>query len=160
MRKILKILSVTGFLLYGVLMLWLLFGQRLGYAFDGAYTERLAANINLIPFKTVSEYVTDLSVSVSFEELRHAVINLVGNVIMFVPLGFLLPCVVRRMRGFLRHLAYCAVVIILIELIQLFTLLGSLDVDDLILNLIGTTAGYLIFKIANTIANKRLEGAE
>ena len=92
MRKILKILSFVGFLLYGVLMLWLLFGQRLGYAFDGAYTERLAANINLIPFKTVSEYVADLSVSVSFGELRHAVINLVGNVIMFVPLGFSVCC--------------------------------------------------------------------
>ena len=157
MRKALKILSYTGFFLYAVLMLWLLFGQRLGYAFEGAYWEKLAANINLMPFKTVTGYVADLFSDVSFGEFRHAVINLVGNVIMFVPLGFLLPCVVRRMRSFLRHFAYCAVLIVFIELIQLFTLLGSLDIDDLLLNLIGTTVGYLIFKAVNTAANKRLE---
>ncbi len=157
MRRTLKILSYTGLMLYTVLMLWLLFGQRLGYAFGGTYLESLAANINIVPLKTVSQYVRVFATDASYGELRHAVINLVGNVIMFVPLGLLLPCVVRKMRGFLRHFVYCAVVIIFIELIQLFTLLGSLDIDDLILNLIGTTVGYLVFKVTNTAANKRLE---
>ena len=32
-----------------------------------------------------------------------------------------------------------------VEILQLFTLLGSMDIDDLILNLAGMIFGYLIF---------------
>ena len=34
--------------------------------------------------------------------------------------------------------------ILLIEALQLFTLLGSFDVDDIILNLCGMTVGYFL----------------
>ena len=35
------------------------------------------------------------------------------------------------------------------EVIQLFTLLGSFDVDDVILNLLGMTVGFLIHAIGS-----------
>ena len=39
-----------------------------------------------------------------------------------------------------------AAVMTVVEIIQLFTLLGSCDVDDLILNILGVFIGFIIFK--------------
>ena len=71
-------------------------------------------------------------------------INLVGNVVLFIPAGWLLPRLWRRFRNFFLFILTCAVSIFLIETLQLFTLLGSFDVDDIILNLSGMLLGYLV----------------
>ncbi len=45
--------------------------------------------------------------------------------------------------------------ILLIEIFQFFTNLGSFDVDDIILNMIGIVCGYLMFQIINRIAVRK-----
>lgn len=132
------------FLLYCILMLWLLFGQRIGRLTVWDYREQLLLNLNLIPFATVGRYLHFLQVQQG-ALLRHAVINLAGNIVMFVPLGFFLPFLCPKLRGFLRLLPAAVCLILSIELIQLFSLLGSCDIDDLLLNLIGIFIGYLVF---------------
>ena len=141
-NKLLK----AGFAVYALLMLWLLFGQRLGYSKDGEYSEMLLANINLVPFHTVGLFVRSLLRSENPALLRHAVINLAGNVVMFVPLGFFIPAVFVRMRTFAKTVLCSAAVVTVVEIIQLFTLLGSCDIDDLILNMLGVAVGFIIFK--------------
>ena len=70
-------------------------------------------------------------------------INLAGNVLIFAPLGFLPPLLWRRWRH-RTALLLSAGTSCLIEFLQLF--LGrSVDVDDLILNVAGGFAGYLLF---------------
>ena len=76
--------------------------------------------------------------------IRHCVINLAGNVLLFIPIGYWLVRLWPRFRNFFLFLATCAGSILLIEALQLFTLLGSCDVDDIILNLAGMTLGYLL----------------
>ena len=66
---------------------------------------------------------------------------------MFIPLGFCLPWVHARLRRWWKTLLVSAGVILCVELTQLVTLLGHCDVDDLILNLIGVTMGYLLWAI-------------
>ena len=132
------------FLLYTVLMLWLLFGQRIGRLTVWDYREQLLLNLNLIPFATIDRYLHFLQVQQG-ALLRHAVINLAGNIVMFVPLGFFLPCFFPKLRAFLRLLPAAVCLILSIELIQLFSLLGSCDIDDLLLNLIGIFIGYPLF---------------
>ena len=141
--------SVLLFSLYTAWMIWLLFGQRMGYSSDRTYWERLLANLNYQPWDTVSRYLWVLRHSANQTQIRHAIINLGGNVIMFVPLGFFAPCIWSKMRKFGWHLLAMVVTIVSIELLQLFTLLGSCDVDDLLLNLVGTTLGFLVWKISS-----------
>ena len=50
--------------------------------------------------------------------------------------------------SFAISMLYALITIVCIEIIQLVTLLGSLDVDDLILNMIGVVIGYLIYRLA------------
>lgn len=136
-----------AFILYIALMAWLLFGQRVGNDVSGGYWNELSQNINLTPFETVGKYLNTLKNSENGRISHQAVINLGGNVIMFVPLGFLLPFNLSRAKSLKGCMTACLIIIMCVELIQLFTLLGSFDVDDLILNMVGVWIGYMIYSI-------------
>lgn len=131
------------FMAYCALMLWLLF-DRAGYVEGIPYSEQL--KWNLIPFETITRFIRLLDSS--DPALRnHAVINLFGNVIMFIPLGFCLPMLWERLRKLWKVLLTTALIITLVELTQLLTLVGSCDTDDLILNVLGTAIGYGLHKL-------------
>ena len=131
------------FLCYSALMLWLLFGQRVGSI---AYTQHLAQGMNLTPFATLKRY-WQLLRSSDGALVRHAFINLAGNVVMFIPLGYLLPRAFPQLRKFFKTLFLATLMILLIEAVQYFTRLGSCDVDDLILNIPGVILGFWLYRI-------------
>lgn len=131
------------FLIYALLMLWLLFGRESGWADDLPYRELLAQRVNLTPLKTIRSYWYVLTNGTNTGLRNHCLVNLVGNVVMFIPLGFLLPRIWPRLRNFFLFLLICIGVILAVEAIQLFALLGSFDVDDVILNMAGMFLGYL-----------------
>jgi len=135
------------FVLYALIMLWLLFAQRISPLTPGHdYLQLLQGRINLIPFRTIDEFITAPAHGIS---RSHAFINLAGNVVMFIPLGAALPTLWTRLRSFGRCMGYSALILLTVELVQLFTLLGSADIDDLILNLVGTAMGFGIFRLLN-----------
>lgn len=135
------------FAVYCFVMLWLLYGQRIGPGSGAPYWEVLRDHLVLEPFDTIRRFFWVLRHSSEAGMIRHAVVNLVGNVIMFVPLGFFVPCIWQKPRKFGWHFLIMTLTIVLIELTQLFTLLGSCDVDDLLLNLVGTTLGFVLWKL-------------
>lgn len=87
--------------------------------------------LNLIPFQ-------DFSTS--------NITGMVLNAIMFAPLGFLLPAYFERYRRWGRTLAAGFLTSVAVELIQLFTFRAT-DVDDLIMNTLGTLVGFLMAKL-------------
>ena len=147
--------------IYGILMLYLLF-IRGRHAVDGVpYWEQVLNNYNLVPFYTVGSYWHVLTnkeyylekwqaYSVYRYHARHAFINLAGNVAMFVPLGFLLPAASVKKRTFFRTFFTALGLIAVVEVLQLFTLLGSCDIDDLILIAIGVVLGYGLWKLCRS----------
>lgn len=140
------------FVIYSAVMLWLLFDRNVtGY---GSYVEQLKLNLNLVPLKTVRSYLYVLKNFDNDYLLWHAFVNLAGNVVMFVPLGQLLPWIYPRLRSLWRFLLSVIAIIIAVEAIQLFTLLGSCDIDDLILNVIGASIGFIIFHLGHAISKK------
>lgn len=134
------------FMAYCALMLWLLF-DRPGYVEGIPYWEQVAKQMNLIPFRTLRLFAGLLDSSKP-EYVRAAIINLGGNIIMFIPLGLLLPRVFPKCTSLLRALLSTAAIITAVELLQLFTLVGSCDIDDLILNTLGAGLGYGLHTIA------------
>ena len=134
------------FLAYCAGMLWLLF-DRPGSIEGIPYWEQVARQVNLIPFRTLRLF-TQLLDSPRPEFVRAAVINLGGNIIMFIPLGFLLPRVFPKCNSLSRVLLATAAIITAVEVTQLFTLVGSCDIDDLILNVLGSGLGFGIHKCA------------
>ncbi|MGG4091027.1 VanZ family protein [Paenibacillus lautus] len=87
---------------------------------------------NLVPFSTMASYFPIRSLA--------SLINIVGNIAVFVPFGMLIP-VVFRIR-YVKMLGFFLVGLFVLEMAQLISRRGSLDVDDFILNSVGVTIGY------------------
>ena len=102
---------------------------------------------SLMPFSQLYRYFNGANPEI----MRTAAMN----VLLFIPAGWLLPRLWKPMRNFFLFLLTCALSILLVETVQLFTLLGSFDVDDVILNLGGMLLGYLSYAVGAAIRNKR-----
>lgn len=138
-------LHMALFGIYCALMLWLLF-NRPGSMEGIPYWQQVQSNLNLIPFRTLKLF-SGLLDDHRPHLVRLAVINLFGNVFMFIPLGLFLPLLFATFRKLWKTLLISVLIITAVELLQLFTLLGSCDVDDLILNLLGCFLGYILYKL-------------
>lgn len=68
------------------------------------------------------------------------------NIIMFLPLGFLLPFLWKGYRNLKKTAAAGAGLSLAIEVCQLFNLRAT-DVDDLMMNTLGAVFGYLLWRL-------------
>ena len=93
---------------------------------------------NFIPFKTIKMYIKYADRLNSFE-------NLAGNILAFVPFGVLFPMMRRKKSGLLDVFANALVLVLGIEVFQLFSAFGAFDVDDIILNCFGAVLGYIVY---------------
>ncbi|HTD94483.1 MAG TPA: VanZ family protein [Chitinophagaceae bacterium] len=94
---------------------------------------------NFVPFKTIRMMQNE---SLPAE---YRVDNLGGNIVGFIPLGFLLPLLFLPCRRWWKTIAAIFFVSLGFETVQLLTGLGIFDVDDLILNVAGGMIGYILF---------------
>lgn len=79
------------------------------------------------------------------------------NVIMFLPLGFLLPCIWKKSRNITSIAITGLGLSLMIEISQIFNWRAT-DIDDLIANTLGACLGYLIWRgICALICGKRRE---
>ena len=136
------------FLLYSGAMLWLLFGRDIHDSGSG-YLHSLSANINLIPFLTTADLIRNLITPPSPGLFTYAWINLFGNVVVFIPLGVFLPLIWIKTKNFGRFFLVSSGIIAVIELLQLFTLRGVLDVDDYLLNMVGLIVGFFVYRLSS-----------
>ena len=136
------------FLLYSGAMLWLLFGREIHDSGSG-YLHSLSANINLIPFLTTADLIRNLITPPSPGLFTYAWINLFGNVAVFIPLGVFLPLIWIKTKNFGRFFLVSSGIIAVIELLQLFTLRGVLDVDDYLLNMVGLIVGFFVYRLSS-----------
>jgi len=94
---------------------------------------------NWEPFKTIKLY---LSSNVTF---RDALENVGGNIIIFIPLGILLPLLLKGRHKGVRTIVAGALLSAAFEFFQLYTGCGQFDVDDIMLNTLGTGIGIVFF---------------
>lgn len=93
---------------------------------------------------------------VSFlKEIRRGRIgaNFLGNIILFVPIGFLVP-VVAGWKKMWRSVVAGVGLSLFIEITQLITSRGCFDFDDVLLNSLGTVIGFGIFQAAKRLFTK------
>ncbi len=135
----------AAFALYGAMMLWLMLAR---HSMDTGeeYWLQVSRNLNLQPLRTIRHQWRLLNMDRAWA-VRSGVVNIYGNVIMFVPLGLFLPWVSEWLRKLWLTLLASAAMITVVEVLQLLSLRGSGDVDDLLLNLIGCTLGYFAWKL-------------
>ena len=122
---------------------WMLFG--FGRSVGSMYM------YNLEPFSTIKHFL-------NFSKLNKdvSVINLIGNIGVFIPFGLLIPVTLKV--PYLKSLGFFLIGLTFLEVTQLMTRRGSFDVDDFILNSLGFTLGYVVFKVITIWRNSRRNG--
>lgn len=104
---------------------------------------------NLELFKEIRRFITYREQLGTFAVLA----NLAGNIVIFVPYGFFIS-MASRSRGFFKTLFFSMGLSLCVEVTQLFTRVGSFDVDDILLNTIGGVTGYIVFLMCNGVRRK------
>ncbi|GGA76919.1 VanZ family protein [Ornithinibacillus halotolerans] len=126
---------IIAFLIYAETLLYLTL-----YPGNGRINEEVT--INIIPFETIKLYLNFPG------DFTLQVINLLGNVVVFIPIGFLIPLLFKNI-SFGKIFVIGLISTLFIETMQLILSINgiisrSFDVDDLILNTIGVIVGYIL----------------
>ena len=108
-----------------------------------AYTRRF---VNLVPLRSIY-HVYIKGFLKGYVNTYYTLFNLLGNVVALMPLAFFLPYFFPMQRKWYCFLPTVTFVVILIEFLQYLFMIGSCDVDDLILNAGGAFLCFLLLKI-------------
>ncbi len=105
---------------------------------------KTGTGINLVPFRTIAAFFQHFIMDVFL-------VNIVGNIIMFMPWGFGIVMLWEKNRNLSSIAGYSLLLPLFIETSQLF--IGrSVDVDDLILNFTGSCIGAGIYFLMKKVA--------
>jgi glycopeptide antibiotics resistance protein len=133
-----KIILVTLLLCYLMALFYVTlfawnYGASLGPAGPGG------RNYNVIPFRSIYR------IAVFSPTIADPIRILLGNIVLFFPLGFLLPSIWPKVRRFTLVFCISFIVSLLIELSQFLFTHRVANVDDVILNTLGGLIGLLVF---------------
>lgn len=90
-----------------------------------------------------------------YPSMKDALLNLIGNTTMFIPLGIVWPVVFKRLNSHGKIIAAGFGVSLVIEVLQLPFFDRASDVDDLILNTLGFLMGYGIYLLVKKLGRKK-----
>jgi glycopeptide antibiotics resistance protein len=145
-ENIVKIIKYL-FIVYCIGLIFILFFSRNGRGNQfnlKVFSKEHFEMTNFIPFRTIISYLkltTKININI-------VVTNLLGNLLMFTPMGMALPVLFdKKFNKLWKVTTFVIALVLIIETIQFITFTGSADIDDLILNTIGAIIGYGIIKI-------------
>ncbi len=129
-----KVILYCVFICYILLLIKILFLSRISH-----FEHR---SINLIPFYSIMEYLTGSSPNLK----AFAFGNVVGNIVIFIPLGAYLQ-LLKNDKRIITNLLFIFIVSLFVEVIQGLLAMGASDIDDIILNCSGGFIGILGYKL-------------
>ena len=113
---------------------------------------------NFIPFKTICSFAKRLSEGTI--NLNIVLTNILGNIIAFSPFGIIIPKISNNKFSDIRKFTLLMIIIVFfVECIQFITFMGTFDVDDFILNVLGAVImfGFMKIEFINKILEKILK---
>lgn len=107
-------------------------------------------SINLIPFHTITDYLSNGGF--------FSLINVLGNIVLFIPLGIYL-ILFNHNKGIFINTLWSVFISVAVELLQYLFKVGATDIDDIILNGLGGFLGIIIYKILHKIFKNKVKYA-
>lgn len=149
MMTLRKAEKVSKFREGGKVLFFIYFLMVTYYTFDSIFISEYINEFycNLIPIKETIEMFRG--------NINIALYNVVGNILMFVPLGVFIPILFKNKDKISWILLYGFLASFFIEINQFF-IKGNraADVDDIIFNTIGAVIGYAIYKVIIMVLGK------
>ena len=103
--------------------------------------------VNLIPLSTIAEYLQEITRG----HRMAGIVNLFGNLAIFLPLGYMVASLIPKMRRLGRILVLALCLSMAIEASQYALAHGTADIDDVLLNVIGAALGYGLFVLTKKV---------
>ncbi|MDB5192589.1 MAG: VanZ [Segetibacter sp.] len=109
--------------------------------------------LSIVPlYRSITGLIETVSTELQWSSLRNRyIINIIGNIILFIPLGLFLPVLTQTFSTLKKVMLAGFICSLSIELTQLlFWLFGMyryVDIDDVIFNTTGAIMGYFIFRL-------------
>ena len=153
MKKFVRPILWAVFGFYCLVLIYILFLSR-GSLTHYSYAQYFRRFTNFVPFKTIAEYIQRYNNG--FRNL--SVTNLIGNFVLFLPMGMALPCLFKKLNRFWKVVLWVLGMVVVVEIAQGVLRVGSIDIDDVIFNVSGAMIGYGIIKIP--LINKLLSRLE
>lgn len=122
-----------------VLVYFLLLSERKEYTYY---------RYNLVLFQEIKRFLN----GAEYFSTKEILLNLLGNVIGFIPLGFLLPIIRQKKKFSFISVIFVFLFSLTIEGIQLIFRIGVFDVDDLLLNTLGGFIGYVSYLLCHCVS--------
>ena len=136
------------FIVYVVILVYgmVIFNRNLDFSWivTGGFDRlnaMMAESTNLTLFATINRYLGVLDRPSGFGLFLY---NVIGNMLILIPFGYFFPMVNASVKKWWVFLLVSLVFILSIEAMQYVSMSGSLDVDDVLLNLMGAMIGYLL----------------
>lgn len=143
MKKLIRNILALAFVGYMILLIYFLFFSE-EY---GRTTQFLNYQYNFTPFREISRFIKYRDIL----GMEAFMINIVGNIVVFMPFGFFIPGLEKRKLGpvlnFLKITGFGFLFSLTVETAQLVSKVGCFDVDDLILNTVGVASGCVCYNI-------------
>ena len=114
-------------------------GQVQPLIFD--ITTAFPFRVNLFPLVNLFDY----------DYKRDLLLNVIGNVAMFIPSGIVLPIIYKRLDSFIKVILVGGGISLCVEIMQLPFSVRASDIDDLILNTAGVMLGYGIYALVRCL---------
>jgi len=118
--------------------------------FGGGYSWLL---INLKPFNKIGEMKDMLGRGIT----DYVITEVLGNVALFVPLGFLLPLLWKKQEKLWAMLVTCVGISVFIELVQLLIPQRATDIDDVIMNTLGALLGFALYLLVRMLTKSKTD---
>ena len=111
---------------------------------NGIDISYILKNVNIIPFKVFADTYKAVFKN---NNINYFLINFLGNIIMFMPIGFAVPLLFNKIKTKkILLIGFCCS--LFIELCQL-PIARKTDIDDLWLNTLGVFFGYCLYVLLN-----------
>ncbi len=147
-----KKIRLMGWVLFITYILFLAYALFLSEAYGRQDFARRDYQYNLVLFREIKRFW------IYREQLgKISFLNLVGNVVGFIPFGFILPILGRKRLSGIKVTVLGFLFSLWVECMQLISKVGSFDVDDLLLNTAGVILGCVAFHISNGIRRRLYE---
>lgn len=141
-RKVLRHTHCVLLIIYLLNLVWILFfDESLGRNYETLSQYKM---INLHIFATVRLFIHGYQIGTL--TLERLLINFIGNLMLFMPMAYFLPFYFRSQRQGVIFLGTMIFIVLSVEVLQVVMKMGTGDVDDFLLNMIGVSIFYLILK--------------
>lgn len=139
--KKINVIQLVASLIFSAYVVFVLYYTVLGRYSQEEYT------FQIYIYKSYKYLIEDFG--------THSLRQVILNIIMLIPFGFLMPIMIKAKRKYLITLLSALAFIMFIESMQLIMQCGTFEVDDILNNFIGAVLGMLFYMLLNRIINDR-----